>query len=166
MRDDIESSRRGVGGYTIIEVLVALTLLLTAMVPLAIVLSTGLRATVTTNTRMQARELAATEIDKTKSLKFEAIGIGSATGKFATASNNAQRAPETGYAGLAAGPETVVTSSGDTFTVTRDVRLQVNSSKTTATKTKKIIITVSWTNPTPASSIELSTVIGQTEMTT
>ncbi|MFA6001724.1 MAG: hypothetical protein WC828_06370 [Thermoleophilia bacterium] len=164
MRDDIESSRRGVGGYTIIEVLVALTLLLTAMVPLAIVLSTGLRATVTTNTRMQARELTATEIDRTRSLKFEAIGIGSATSKFATATNDAQLAPETGYAGLVAGPETVVTSSGDTFTVTRDVRLLVNSSKSVATKTKKIIVTVSWTDPAPASFIELSTVIGPTDM--
>lgn len=39
------SLRKGEGGFTIIEMLVALTLLVTAMVPLAVILSTSLRTT-------------------------------------------------------------------------------------------------------------------------
>ncbi len=163
MREKNQGCRRNDGGYTIIELLIALTLLVVAMIPLAVVLSNSLKSSVNTRTRMHAKELAASEIDNAKGMSFAAVGISGATVSFAEATDGQQIAPDAGYTGLSAGPETVETPSGNTFQVTRDVRKHVNSTQTNDAATKQVIITVSWTEPAPASSETMSTVIGATE---
>ncbi len=163
MRDNKHSCRLGDGGYTIIEVLIALTLLVAAMIPLAIILSTGLRTSVANQTRIHAKELASTEIDEVKGMSYSAIGLAGVSTTIEEATNGQQIGPEAGYSGLEAGPETVQTPSGNTYEVTRDVRKYVNSSMSNDAATKQVTITVSWTGPGPASSETVSTVIGPTD---
>lgn len=163
MSDEDHSCRRCDSGYTIIELLIALTLLVVAMIPLAVVLSTSLRSTVTTKTRIHAKELAVSELARVKGMNFASIGINGAAWTFEEATDGQQIAPDQGYTGLEAGPETVETPSGNTYQVTRDVRKYVNSSLTNEASTKQVVITVTWTEPSPASSETMSTVIGPTE---
>lgn len=153
-----------IDGYTVIEMLIALTLLVTAMIPLAVMLSTSLKTTVKTSNDMRAREIAASEIDRVKGLKFDAVGISTAVKTFTVASNGEQVKPEPGYPGIAAGPTSVQLAGGRTYDVYRDVRKAVNSSKTTATATKKVVVKVQWETPAPGGSTELSTFIGPTDM--
>ncbi len=161
MKEKDHGGRNG-NGYTIIEVLIALSLLVAAMIPLAVVLSTTLRSTVTSKVNMQARELASSEIDQVKGMDFGAIGISGAPASFADAAAGETVAPEEGYPGLDAGPETVETAAGYTFEVTRSVTKNVNTTRGNAAATKKVVITVSWTQPEPAGSETMSTVIGPT----
>lgn len=164
MREKNHSSRFCESGYTIIEVLIALTLLVAAMIPLAIILSTGLKTSVANQTRIHAKELATSEIDQAKAMSYEAVGLNGVTTTFDTATDGEQFGPEPGLTGLDAGPETVTTSSGNTYQVTRDVRKYINASLTNSAVTKSVTITVSWTGPGPASSETVSTVIGPTDM--
>ncbi len=165
MGDAILKRLRKNEGFTIVELLIALTLLVVAIVPMAVILETGLKTGVSTNTRMHAREVAASEIDKVKSLTFNAIGMQGAdlTYDQAVSAQNSHVSirPDIGT-GLAS-TSTVTTSSGNTFTVTRDVRVAFNPSASNSA-TKKVMITVSWSSPNPAGSIQLTTLIGATEM--
>jgi hypothetical protein len=113
---------------------------------------------------MHAREVAASEVDRIKSMKFEAVGLQGATATFATAGDNEQIKPDIGL-GLAP-TSTVTTPSGNPYTVTRDIRKVVNQygSGGRDSYTKRIIITVSWQQPQPSGSEEVSTDIGPTEM--
>lgn len=154
---------RVAGGFTVIETLIALSLLVVAIIPLAVLLQVGLRTSVTTSTRMHAREIAASEIDKAKSLTFDAIGNTTAATTFTAATNGQQVRQENGYPGLASS-DTVV-SAGVTYMVTRDVRKVVNTSRANSSSTKEVVITVSWSAPEPTGSIKLSTIIGRTDMT-
>ena len=113
---------------------------------------------------MHAREVAASEIDRIKSLNFDGVGISTATKTFSQAAVSEQVKPETGYAGVTDGPVTVPAADGSNFTVTRNIIKNVNSSGTVAAETKKVIINVSWSNPEPAGSIELNTILGPTDM--
>ena len=158
------SCRRGDSGYTIIEVLIALTLLVAAMIPLAVILSTGLRTSVANQTRIHAKEVASSEIDQIKGMSYAPIGLAGVSTTFEEATDGQQFGPEPGFSGLNAGPENVVTSSGNTYEVTRDVRKYVNSTLSNSAATKQVTITVSWTGPGPASSETMTTVIGPTDV--
>lgn len=150
-------------GFSVIETLIALSLLVAAIIPLAVLLQVGLRTTVTTSTRMHAREIGSSEIDKAKSMTFDAIGINSATIMYSTATNGQQVKQENGYPGWASN-ETVV-NGGVSYTVTRDVRKVINSSRANSSSTKEVIVKVSWTAPEPAGYVELATIVGRTDMT-
>ena len=168
------SLRKGEGGFTIIEMLVALTLLVTAMVPLAVILATSLRTTVCTSTRMMARQVGVTEIDTARSMKLVSVVINGASETFASPGPDSttasfQIAPDAGFKGLDEGWETVIkdTQNGtQSFTVKRDVRKIASQRSATETYsyTKKVIITVSWTSPEPASSEELTTILASSDM--
>ena len=111
---------------------------------------------------MHAREVAASEIDEIKGRDFGAIGIDGAADTFMDAANNEQVAPESGYAGISSGPETVTTPSGQSYSVIRDVRKYVNSSYSNTAATKKVTVVVSWTGPGSPSSEMMQTFIGPT----
>lgn len=164
MRDEKHSCRRCDSGYTIIEVLIALALLVSAMIPLVIILSTGLRTSVSNQARIHAKELATSEIDQAKGMSYEAVGLNGVSTTFAEAVDGQQFGPEPGLTGLDPGPETITTASGNAYEVTRDIHKYVNSSLTNSAATKAVTITVSWTEPGPASSETVSTVIGPTDM--
>ncbi len=144
-------------GFTIIEMLVALSLLVVVMIPLTAVFIQGFRTSVTTKTQMNARQVASAEMDRARSLNFNAVGITGATASYASAPTDTQIKADTG-SGLA--PVSTVTQGENTFTVTRDVRKVIKSSAAT----KKIIITVSWTTPLPGGSYTLPSEIGPTGM--
>lgn len=154
---------RRASGFTVIETLIALSLLIGAIIPLAVLLQVGLRTTVTTSTRMHAREVASSEIDKAKSMTFDAIGNNTVATTYSSATNGQQVKQENGYPGMA--PYETVVSAGVTYSVTRDVRKVINTSRANSSSTKEIIITVSWSAPEPAGSIKLSTIVGRTDMT-
>lgn len=170
--------KRGVlsseAGFTIIEMMVALTLLVVAMVPLAAILTTSLRTSVKTNTRMLAREVGASEIDKARSLRFEALGINGVTSTFSTTGPSSlggsfQIGPDAGLTGLSAGPETVIMTTqggGNSYTVTREVRkvARGRSAADTLSYVKEVTITVSWTSPEPGGTETFPTIIGPTDM--
>jgi len=143
--------------------LIAISLMLTAIVPLAVLLSTGLKTTVTTTTRMYARQLAANEIDKIKGLHFEAVGLSDGLSTFNPAANGQSLRPENGFGTGVLPQETVVTYSGNSYTVTRDIHKLVNSTRPNAA-TKEVIVTVSWTSPLPGDQVQLSTLMGMTDM--
>lgn len=137
----VESSE---AGFTIVEMLIAISLLLVAMIPLAGVLSFCLQNSVNTKKHEYAKQIAASEIDQAKSFKFDAIGVTGATGLFATGHDGDQLGADSGI-GFA--PTSSATSSeGDVFTVTRDVRLVVKNMPNES-RTKRLIVIVSWTSP-------------------
>lgn len=166
--------RRSEAGFTIIEMMVALSLLVVAMLPLAVVLTTSLRTSVTTNARMLAREVGASEIDKSRSLRFEAVGINGVSTTFSspgptTLDGSFVIGPDPGLTGLNAGPEDVIMTTqggGNTYTVTRVVNkvARGRSSADTLSYVKEVIITVSWTSPEPGGSRTFPAIIGPTEM--
>jgi prepilin-type N-terminal cleavage/methylation domain-containing protein len=168
------SSISSEAGFTIIEMMVALTLLVVAMVPLAVVLTTSLRTSVKTNTRMLAREVGASEIDKARSLRFEALGINGVASTFSTTGPSSlgssfQIGPDTGLTGLNAGPETVIMTTqagGNSYTVTREVRkvARGRSAADTLSYVKEVNVTVSWTSPEPGGSETFPAIIGPTDM--
>jgi len=149
-------------GFTLIETLVALFLLVIALIPLAGIMTNVLRASVVDQVRAHAREIAASERDKAKSLTFNAIGLAGTTNTFSAANPGDQVKPESGFTGLQPGPEQQSIQNYN-YTVTRDVRKSVDQYNGN-TYTKKVIITVSWTNPVPAGSVTLATEIGPTTM--
>ena len=116
------------GGFTIIEMLVALSLLVMVIIPLSAVFMAGLRTSVITKTQMNARQVASAEMDRVRSLNFDAIGITGATAKHATAGHGVQVKADSG-SGLA--PVSTVTQGDNIFTVTRDVRNVITSSALT-----------------------------------
>ena len=132
MRGELKTLR-ATAGFSVIEMLIALSLLMITIVPLAVLLQVGLKTTVTTSTRMHAREIANSEIGKAKSIEFNGIGINTATVTFDLATNGQQVKQESGYPGQATS-ETVV-SDGVTYTVTRDVRKVVNTSRANSSAT-------------------------------
>jgi len=162
------------GGFTIIEMMVALTLLVVAMVPLAAILTTSLRTSTKTNTRMLAREVGASELDKARSLRFEAVGINGESNTFSTPGPTTLGAsftigPDTGLTGLNAGPEIVnmTTQGGESsFTVSRDVRkvARGRSAADTYSYIKEVKITVTWTSPEPGGTETFPAIIGPTDM--
>lgn len=164
MRHEKHSCRHCDSGYTIIEMLIALSLLVSAMIPLVIILSTGLRTSVSNQTRIHAKELASAEIDQAKGMNYEAVGLAGVSMTFAEVQDGQQFGPEPGFNGLTPGPETITTPSGNTYEVRRDVRKYVNSSLPNSAATKSVTVTVSWTGPGPASSETISTVVGPTDM--
>lgn len=155
--------RRASGGFTVIEVLIAITLLAVALIPLASILSMSMKASVNSRTSMHAREVAASEIDDIKAMPYGDVGIAGVAGTFDDASHNQQVGPDAGYEGINAGPVTIDTDSGDSFTVTRDVRKVVNSTYANSVATKKVIIVVSWDGPGSAGTEIMNTYIGPTE---
>lgn len=167
MRDEKTGTRglRGSDGFTLIEVLLALFLLVVALIPLAAILTGALRESTMDKARAHAREIAESERDKIKSLTFNAIGLANAPYTFNSApvGYTGSVKPEAGYTGSSPGPETQ-TVQNFTYTVTRDIRKSQDQYGGTATYTKKVIITVSWTNPAPGGSVPLTTEIGPTTM--
>jgi prepilin-type N-terminal cleavage/methylation domain-containing protein len=139
--------RRASGGFTVIEVLIAITLLAVALIPLASVLSMSLKNSVNSRTSMHAREVALSEIDDIKGMAFGDVGLIGVSDTFASAGNNQQVGPDSGSTGFDAGPVTVTTPSGDTFTVTRDVRKTVDDTYTNSAATKQVSVYVSWDGP-------------------
>ncbi|MHB1326204.1 MAG: type IV pilus modification PilV family protein [Thermoleophilia bacterium] len=174
MSDDWKKcTRYSEGGFTIIEILVAMMLLVMAMVPLASALTISLRTTVTTNTRMLARQIGATEIDRARSMMFGEVGINGVLKTFASPgptppAQSFQIGPDAGLTGFNAGPETVTAIGGGVdFKVTRDVEKIASRRYETEnwSYTKKVVIKVSWDAPQPAGSDEFTTIIGPSEMT-
>ncbi|MBI5871241.1 MAG: prepilin-type N-terminal cleavage/methylation domain-containing protein [Actinobacteria bacterium] len=167
-------TRSSEAGFTIIEMMVALSLLVVAMVPLAVVLTTSLRTSVKTNTRMLAREVGASEIDKARSLRFEALGINGVASTFSspgptTIGGSFQIGPDAGLTGLNSGPEIVSMTTqggGNSFTVTRDVRkvARGRSVADTLSYVKEVNITVTWTSPEPGGTETFPAIIGPTDM--
>lgn len=143
--------------------LIALTLLVTAIIPLASLMATSLKTTVVTSTRMYARQLASNDIDKIKGLHFESVGLSTATANFALATDGQDVKPENGYGAGQLPQETVQMYSGNAYTVTRDIHKKVSTTNSNAA-TKEVVITVSWSTPEPAGSVQLSTLIGMTDM--
>lgn len=164
MRDERAKKKLSSSGFTVIEILIAITLLAVAIIPLASVLSMSLKASVNSRTSMHAREVAAGEIDDIKAMAYEDIGISGVYNTFNTASNGQQLGPDPGYYGVDTGPVTVTTSSGDSFTVTRDVRKVVDSSYSNAAAVKQVSIYVSWDGPGSPGTETMSTKIGPTGM--
>jgi prepilin-type N-terminal cleavage/methylation domain-containing protein len=154
--------RRASGGFTVIEVLIAITLLAVALIPLASILSMSLKASVNSRTSMHAREVAASEIDDIKGMAFGDVGIEAVADTFDNAGNNQQVGPDAGYEGFAAGPVTVNTPSGDTFTVTRDVRKSVDNTYSNSAATKRVSVYVSWDGPSSSGVEPMHTTIGPT----
>ncbi|MHB1390771.1 MAG: type IV pilus modification PilV family protein [Thermoleophilia bacterium] len=163
---DRRNSLSADSGFTIIETMIALTLMVATILPLALFLQLGLRTTVNASVHMYARQLASSDIDRIKGLTFDAVGLSAATVTFDAATNNQQVKPEAGYtlSGLAS-TQTVV-GDGITYTIKRDVKKVINTSKGNAAATKRVTITVSWNLPTPGGSVQLSTFLGRTDMTT
>lgn len=167
MRDE-EIGTRGLkanNGFTLIETLLALFLLVVALIPLAAILTGALRESTMDKARSHAREIAVSERDKIKSLTFNAIGLAGAPYSFTNAPSGyqGQIKPETGYTGISPGPEQQSFQNFN-YTVTRDIRKSPDQYGGTQTFTKKVIITVSWTIPAPGSSVSLTTQIGPTTM--
>ena len=168
MRDEKTEAAglRANNGFTLIETLLALFLLVVALIPLAAILTGALRESTVDKARSHAREIAESERDKIKSLTFNAIGITGAPYTFTNAPSSYQGPiePESSYIGLSAGPEQQ-TFQNFNYTVTRDIRKSPDQYVGgTKTYTKKVIITVSWTIPAPGSSVSLTTQIGPTTM--
>ncbi|MDO8735881.1 MAG: hypothetical protein Q7K29_02205 [Thermoleophilia bacterium] len=150
-------------GFTIIETLIALSLLVLAMIPLAMFLTVGLRTTVNAGTQMYARELASSEIDKIKSLDYDAVGLSGVSTYFTPATNNQQVRQENGYfTGLT--PHQTFQNGDTVYTIDRDVRKVINTSRPSAAAMKRVTVTVSWDRPEPGGTVELSTLLGRTDM--
>ncbi len=167
MRDVKETGcTKSNSGFTLVETLIALFLLVVALIPLAAILTGTMRQATVSKVRNHAREIAASERDKAKSLTFNAIGVAGGTTTFnnPSSNNNDKLRPESAYtqSALADGPETQ-TYQNYTYTIRRDVRKSVDQYSGN-TATKKVIITVSWTNPSPGGSVSLTTEIGPTAM--
>lgn len=166
MRDEKTGTKRLAenGGFTLIETLLALFLLVVALIPLAAILTGALRESTVDKARAHAREIAESERDKIKSLTFNAIGLTTAPYTFnnAPSSYTGSIQAEAGYTGSSPGPETQ-TVQNFTYTVTRDIRRSPDQYAGN-TYTKKVIITVSWTVPAPGSSVSVTTEIGPTAM--
>jgi competence protein ComGC len=154
---------RGESGFTIIETLIALSLMVMAIIPLAMFLTVGLKTSLDAGVQMYAREIASSEIDKVKSLQFDAVGLSGVTTYYATATNNQQVRQENGYlVGLV--PHQVIQNGNTTYTVDRDVRKVNVTSKTNVASMKRVTIKVTWTQPLPGGTVELSTLLGRTDM--
>ena len=156
---------RGKNGFTLIETLVALTLLVAALIPLAKILTVVLHEASVSKARAHAREIAESERDYAKSLTFNAIGQSSgAQYTFSNAAVGQYIKPESGYSGISVGPDTTSVQNYN-YSITRNVvKSQDQYGGPTATYTKKVIITVTCTNPGLATTVSLTTEIGPTAM--
>ncbi len=133
-------------GFSLIELLIAVTLLLVALISMAVILTSGLRSSTNINVRMSARQLAESEMSRIKDMSFGTIGINGATNTFDVAQNGDQVKADTGTgidaSATAAGPLNI------TFTITRDVRKEVKNLPGNPA-TKLVTVTVSWQSSTP-----------------
>ncbi len=141
--------RRQDEGFSLVELLIAMTLLLVALIPMAALLISGLRASANVDVRMSARQLAASEISKVKDMDFKYVGMSGVALTFSAAANGNQIGPDAG-SGLqatstAAGPLNI------TFTITRNVTKLVKSLPGNPA-TKLVTITVSWSSANPGGS--------------
>ena len=155
-------TRLGEHGFTLIETLVALTLIVIAIIPLTMILTSALRQVSVDKAQSRAREIAVSEQSKVRSMTFGAIGLTSATQTFSEADDDDPVKPDAGYPGIAPGPEQQV-EQNNSYSVTRDIR-KTRDQYNGTTSTKKVVITVSWTTPAPGGSYTLPDQIGQTAM--
>jgi prepilin-type N-terminal cleavage/methylation domain-containing protein len=144
--------RRQDEGFSLVELLIAMTLLLVALIPMAALLISGLRASANVDVRMSARQLAASEISKVKDMDFKYVGMSGVALTFSAAANGNQIGPDAG-SGLqatstAAGPLNI------TFTITRNVTKLVKlvPGMSSYTATKLVTINVSWSSANPGGS--------------
>ena len=146
-----------------------MTLLLVAIVPLAALFISGLRASANVNVRMSARELTSSEISRIDDMDFKYVGISGVSLNFSQATNGEQIGPDTGTgiqaASTAAGPMNV------TFTIARNVTKLVRNVNGQQVATKQVSVTVTWPPSNPKGGAPIAggtesdnTEIGPTQM--
>ena len=163
------TSPKSESGFSLVEVLIAITLLVAAVIPLAAILISGVKASENVNVRMSARELAESEMSKIKNTQFSEVGLEGVTTKFIAANNGDQVGPDSGGGGTPA-TATEAGPMGVTFTVTSDVQKKVDLLPGNPA-TKLVSISISWpasssngSGPINAGSLSISSEIGPTGM--
>ena len=145
-------------GYTLIEVMVAITLLTIAIIPMFSMFDMGLKSATTSDNYDEARSLANAKLEQAKSLPYDTVRTSFPSE--ATSGNGAPDSSGSITSSSVTNSQDSLVPEGLSYTVTKQYLQQppvtptsssasyTNSNSATDTKLLKVTVTVSWSGKT------------------